>query len=65
MAIGSVFYIMSFKYVGAAVGSVLASTSPLFAVPMSLLFLKEHVSRIAVVGIAATIAGVFLVLTGF
>jgi drug/metabolite transporter (DMT)-like permease len=65
MAVGSVLYIMSFKYVGAPVGSVLASTSPLFAVPMSLVFLKEHVTRIAVLGIAATIAGVFLVLSGF
>ncbi|RDE14535.1 MAG: hypothetical protein C4K47_04150 [Candidatus Thorarchaeota archaeon] len=62
MSVGSVFYIMSFKYVGAPVGSVLASTSPLFAVPMSLVFLKEKVSRLAVVGIAATITGVFLVL---
>lgn len=65
MSVGSVFYITSFKYVGAAVGSVLASTSPLFAVPMSLVFLKERVSRLAVVGIAATISGVFLVLLGF
>ncbi len=64
MSIGSVFYITSFKYVGAAVGSVVASTSPLFAVPISLVFLKEHVSRTGVVGIAITIVGVFLVLTG-
>jgi drug/metabolite transporter (DMT)-like permease len=64
MAVGSVFYITSFKYVGAPVGSVLASTSPLFAVPMSLVFLKEKVSRLAVVGIAATITGVFFVLLG-
>jgi drug/metabolite transporter (DMT)-like permease len=65
MSVGSIFYIMSFKYVGAPVGSVLASTSPLFAVPMSLVFLKERVSRLAVVGITATITGVFLVLLGF
>lgn len=65
MSIGSVFYIVSFKYVGAAVGSVVASTSPLFAVPISLVFLKERVSRTGVVGIAVTIIGVFLVLVGF
>ncbi|MFX1605030.1 MAG: DMT family transporter [Promethearchaeota archaeon] len=65
MAVGSLFYVMAVAMVGAAIMSVIASTAPLFAVPVSILILKERVTRIAGVGILATIIGVVLVVVGF
>ncbi len=64
MAIGSLLYVMAVAMVGAAIMSVLASTAPLFAVPVSVLVLKEKVTTIASVGILATIIGVILVIIG-
>ncbi len=61
MAISSLFYVTSVKLVGAAVTSVLASTAPLFAVPASVVCLKENLSLVGVVGILATVIGVVLV----
>jgi drug/metabolite transporter (DMT)-like permease len=49
------------KYIGAAMGSVIGSTSPLFAVPISMVFLKEQPTRLALVGILIAISGVILV----
>jgi drug/metabolite transporter (DMT)-like permease len=51
--------------VGAAIVSVIASTAPLFAVPVSVLILKEKLTSVAGIGILATIAGVVLVVVGF
>ena len=64
MAIGSVLYVIAVATVGAAVMSVLSSTAPLFAVPVSVVFLKERLTPLAVAGIFLTIAGVFLVILG-
>jgi len=64
MAIGSLLYVMAVAIVGAAIMSVLASTAPLFAVPVSVLILKEKVTTVAGVGILATIIGVTLVIIG-
>ncbi|MFX1261551.1 MAG: DMT family transporter [Promethearchaeota archaeon] len=61
MALGSVLYVMMVKHIGAAMGSVIGSTSPLFAVPISMVFLKEHPTRLAIVGILIAILGVVLV----
>jgi len=65
MAIGSLLYVAAVAMVGAAIMSVIASTAPLFAVPVSVLILKEKVTSIAGVGILATIIGVILVVLGF
>jgi drug/metabolite transporter (DMT)-like permease len=65
MAVGSLFYVTAVAMVGAAIMSVIASTAPLFAIPVSVLILKERVSLIAGVGILATILGVVLVIVGF
>ena len=64
MAIGSVLYVIAVASVGAAIMSVLSSTAPLFAVPVSVLFLKEKPTPLAGIGIILTIAGVFLVILG-
>jgi drug/metabolite transporter (DMT)-like permease len=61
MALGSVLYVAMVKYIGAAMGSVIGSTSPLFAVPVSMVFLKERPSKMALVGILVAISGVILV----
>ncbi|MHA2385191.1 MAG: EamA family transporter [Candidatus Thorarchaeota archaeon] len=42
-------------------GSVIGSTSPLFAVPISMIYLKERPSKIALAGILVAISGVILV----
>ncbi len=65
MAVGSLFYVAAVAIVGAAIMSVIASTAPLFAIPVSVIVLKEKVTSVAGVGILATIVGVFLVVMGF
>ncbi|MFW9908347.1 MAG: DMT family transporter [Candidatus Thorarchaeota archaeon] len=64
MAVGSLLYVTGVKYAGATIASVLASLSPLFAVPISIFFLKEHLTRRASLGVIATIIGVVLVVLG-
>jgi drug/metabolite transporter (DMT)-like permease len=64
MAIGSVLYVIAVASVGAAIMSVLASTAPLFAVPVSVFYLKEKLTPIALLGIVFTLIGVFLVILG-
>ncbi|MFW9802164.1 MAG: DMT family transporter [Candidatus Thorarchaeota archaeon] len=61
MALGSVLYVVMVKYIGAAMGSLIGSTSPLFAVPISMVFLKERPTKLALVGILIAILGVILV----
>jgi drug/metabolite transporter (DMT)-like permease len=65
MALGSLFYVSAVAMVGAAIMSVIASSAPLFAVPVSVLVLKERLTPLAGVGILATIIGVILVVVGF
>jgi len=65
MAIGSLLYVWMVKLIGAAMGSVIGSTSPLFAVPISVLYLKERLTALAAVGVLATVVGVMLVVVAF
>ncbi|MFW9944639.1 MAG: DMT family transporter [Candidatus Sifarchaeia archaeon] len=65
MAIGSLLYVLMVKLIGAAMGSVIGSTSPLFAVPISVLYLKERLTASAAVGVVATVIGVILVVVAF
>jgi DME family drug/metabolite transporter len=64
MGLGSLLYVFTVKFVGAAVTSVIGSLSPLFALPISMVFLKERITRVAMIGVAVTIAGVILVVLG-
>jgi drug/metabolite transporter (DMT)-like permease len=64
MALGSLFYVTAVAYLGAAIMSVIASTAPLFAVPVSVFYLKEKLTRLAMVGIAMALLGVFMVILG-
>jgi uncharacterized membrane protein len=65
MAVGSLLYVTAVAMVGAAIMSVISATAPLFAIPVSILFLKEKLTPLAVVGIIATLSGIVLVVIGF
>jgi len=65
MGIGSLLYVIAVAMVGAAIMSVLSSTAPLFAIPVSILVLKERLTRLAFAGIALTMIGIVLVVMGF
>jgi len=65
MGIGSILYVNAVFFTGAAVTSVIAATAPLFALPLTILFLKEKVTPLILVGTLLTIAGVWLVVLAF
>jgi drug/metabolite transporter (DMT)-like permease len=54
----SVLYVAGIKYAGVAIGSILSSVAPMFAIPLGVIFLHERLSRGAVLGILITIVGV-------
>lgn len=64
MGIGSILYVITVKITGAAVTSVIASTAPLFALPFSIMVLKERITSLILVGTLLTIIGVWLVILG-
>jgi uncharacterized membrane protein len=57
-AASSVLFVASLKYAGVAVGSVLSSTAPLFALPLGVIFLGERVSAGTVLGALVAVAGI-------
>jgi drug/metabolite transporter (DMT)-like permease len=57
-AFSSVLFVASLKYAGVAVGSVLSSTAPLFALPLGVIFLGERMSAWTVLGALVTVAGI-------
>ncbi len=65
MGIGSILYVNAVFFTGAAVTSVIASTAPLFALPLTIVFLKERVTLLILLGTILTISGVWLVVLGF
>ena len=54
----SVMYVAGIKYSGVAVGSILSSVAPMFAIPLGVVFLGERLSVGAILGVLVTIAGV-------
>jgi drug/metabolite transporter (DMT)-like permease len=61
MGLASLLYIASIKLVGATIGAVIGSTSPLFALPFSVFYLKERITWKGSLGTIATILGIWLV----
>ncbi len=59
--IATLLYTYVVKLIGASVAALLGSTSPLFAVPISILILKESFSRKSLLGVLLTVFGVALV----
>lgn len=61
MALGTLLYTYAVKLIGATVAAVLGSVSPLFALPMSIFFLKEKFSHKSILGAILTVTGVIFV----
>jgi drug/metabolite transporter (DMT)-like permease len=57
-AASSVLFVASLKYAGVAVGAVLSSTAPLFAIPLGVIFLGERLSVTTVLGALLAVAGI-------
>jgi drug/metabolite transporter (DMT)-like permease len=64
MGLSSLLYLASIRLVGATIGAVLGSTAPLFALPFSILHLKERITWKGILGTIATIIGIWLVVIG-
>ncbi len=63
MGFASLLYLASIKLVGATIGAVIGSTAPLFALPISVFYLKERVTWKGLLGTIATIVGIWLVVS--
>lgn len=60
--LGSTLYVAGVEAVGPTRMATIGAASPLFAVPLTALFLHEHPTRYTLLGTILTIAGVLLVL---
>jgi len=60
-AVGSLFYVFAVVEIGAARAAVLTATSPLMALPLALIFLKERFNLRVATGTIACVAGIALV----
>ena len=60
--LGSLLFVLSIALLGPARAAILTSSSPLFALPLSALFLGEKLNAAVLIGTAVTIVGVILVL---
>ena len=61
LGVGMVLFIIAIQLIGAGKAVVLSSVSPLFLLPFSVFVLKEKLTRLALIGIFAGIAGIYLV----
>jgi len=59
-AVGSLLFTAGIKYAGVAIGNVLASTSPLFAVPFQVFILRQRPSRETILGSIVSVGGIAL-----
>ena len=62
MTMGSLLYTYAVKLTGASIAALLGSTSPLFAVPISIILLKKQFSRRSIFAVLLTVFGVALVI---
>lgn len=63
--VGLAFFLIvpAMKYVGATIAAVLSSVAPLFAVLISVFFLKEHATHRTSLGVLATVVGILFIVT--
>lgn len=59
--LGGTLFLLALEKSGAAMASVLSSTSPLFLLPMSVFFLRERVTPKLVTGVVLSVLGICLV----
>ena len=57
-AIGTVLFLIAVNHIGAAKASILTSISPLFIAPLSVIFLKEKLTRRVILGIIVCSLGI-------
>ena len=57
-AVGSALFTIAIRSGGVAIGNTLASTAPLFAIPLEVGVLKERPSTRTIVGAACTVGGI-------
>ena len=57
-ALSSILFVAGVKHAGVAVATVLSAASPMFALPLGVLFLGERPRPVAVLGTVVTVAGV-------
>ena len=60
--LGSVLFIYAVETLGAAETAFLTTSAPLFALPMGVVFLGEHLTARILLGTLVTVAGIWLVL---
>ncbi|MGY5874608.1 MAG: DMT family transporter [Candidatus Thorarchaeota archaeon] len=65
MALGALLYTYTVSQIGASVAALLGSTAPLFALPISIIFLKERYTSRSIFGVMLTVIGVILVVVAF
>ena len=61
-AFSSLMYLTSVYYAGAATASIINATSPLFGLPLAMVFLHERLTRRVLAGTLLTVLGIWLVL---
>ena len=64
MAAGSLLYIYALLEAGAARSAVLSASSPLFAIPLAVLFLGEPLTKRGLVGTGVCVLGIVFVVAG-
>lgn len=62
-AVSSVLFVASLEYAGVAVGAVLSSTAPRFALPLGVVVLGERVSAWTIVGALVAVGGIVVLQT--
>jgi len=60
--IGGFLFLLGLQLAGAGKTSLLSSVSPLFSVPLAVLFLEEKVTLRLIVGVVLSVAGIWLVM---
>jgi DME family drug/metabolite transporter len=60
-ATSSILFVAGVKYAGVSVGTVLSSTSPLFAIPLGLVFLGERLTPRALAGSVMSVVGIAVI----
>jgi len=60
-AIGAIGYVTAIHLIGAGKTVLLSASAPIFLLPFSVLILKEHPTRLALVGVFVSVVGICLV----
>ena len=63
IVVASLLFVFALFEAGAARTAVLTSSSPLFAIPLAIVFLGESLSRYVLLGTALTVTGIIVVVT--